>query len=1157
MEPTDWYSVMANWKYISSKSQKDNSTSGNISGGHLMNDDRDHQDIIEKKDDSSMIDTKQQQQQQQQDQQQEPTTPRSDTGSTQGGVVSATGLMVDALLKSVRIEKDEILKINLLLFLQENSMQLIEDDSKRFEKIYSTLQTMLYSQGEGYNVKCQVLSTMTSMIICESVIIKTQPSLVEQFINSLLEIISRVNQSIDRLLRGSACLCLLEFELTYPCILSPFLSTLTHYCQVENTHLIQNYTILLSTVLQNTVVNSYEDLTNINGVLTNGGIAQSPSISSPTSGVLTNGGISIKSQGGIISTSLNQSGILSPPSFGSTPNGYMNMSQSYIPSQIGASLSKPYQSPINMSYTKAGITRAPSTSNIFDNTDPSSSNTSSKQPTSHNSIPNISILNLSPTTPNTFTIPQFIKYSPIFNIPKHKYSNKITQLQLQQSPRHRLSELSEKDVFKCASTIADQSNYLNQWGLTTVVLQLIPLIDIANIPHNFFRNHLHILYKFFFTNNVVPFHLILYLNMIFPDLYNQEEYDLLMNRLLVIVNDPYISLENRIVAIDWFLSIISSGQQTPDNDYLSFYPMSLDSLPLKETKIYALVKTLVLHRDTLPPPSDLLKSLICLEEFKYQNEHSQATKVVFSSLLMMLTSFPVVIYERVEAFLTDLFVHYPQFLNPIIELLNGIQDKQIRLKLFLQLSKIINSLTPMRFLIYLPFVEIIVLEDKIDPTILLNKIFDLIRRRQICQDGNWYIGNIVLSICRRVIVCHHIPFLLKPLRLILSSLAYYFSNLEIRDRASFYDRLITHLPDDKIKALLSVQTGHNDQSNLNGLLNNTGSDQKPKILLKSLPHFISVLPAITSSKRIQHSFQLDQFEYPSNTDTTSGLDYSHFEQDYQIYQSYLRDPQKLSAKIIIPHQIRYRKNLTSNTTNSIPLKIYALLLQFQNSQYYSQIYPVRIPYLCYPDQQQQQLTTSENTQELEFPYSYDVDLTFKPLYPIPGNFQIKMIFNDDEGKTCKADGSSVSISFQDLFMRIPVPIHIKSLEHQQKFLLSLFDKIWKLSETSPISNNINNNIVTSVKQISIQKTQIQSAIQSKLALYCIDQINTNQNREGESKVESENLAQQLKVIIFLPPQYHLLFLFEINEKSTLIHIKTDYWRSLASIDQYILYLTSK
>jgi len=467
-------------------------------------------------------------------------------GSGVGGSSSSTSLepphlVVETLVRSLKTEKDDILRCNLLIFLQENSSLLfsLEEDPKRFERVFTILQSMINSQTDSYPLKCQVLSTMASILICES-IIKTNPKLVESFIDLLLDIISKVNNSPDRLLRGSACLCLIEFELTYPCILSNYTPLFTQYCQTENSHLIQSYTNLLSTTLENTTLNLYEDAS----------IAYSSKLNQNTTSPIP-------------------------------PNQQQQQSQSQSQQQQQSqSSSRNISSPQNsLNYGVRSLTKLASTTNIFEQGGFGEGGTGVVAPYS------------------TFCIPTNIKYIPIS-------LHKINQLVISNQGNVRLSESTEREVFKCASAIADQSAYLNSWGLLTIIHQLTQLIDVVNIPHNFFRNHLHLLYKFFFTDHTTLFHIILYLNIKFPDLYSQDELDYCFKRIIYLINDTQLSLENRVLAMDWFLSLpeaLNEKSINIYNQYPLFYPNCFDNILLKESKLYVLSKCLASSPNQLPP----------------------------------------------------------------------------------------------------------------------------------------------------------------------------------------------------------------------------------------------------------------------------------------------------------------------------------------------------------------------------------------------------------------------------------------------------------------------------------------------------------------------------------------------------------------------------
>jgi len=75
----------------------------------------------------------------------------------------------------------------------------------------------------------------------------------------------------------------------------------------------------------------------------------------------------------------------------------------------------------------------------------------------------------------------------------------------------------------------------------------------------------------------------------------------------------------------------------------------------------------------------------------------------------------------------------------------------------------------------------------------------------------------------------------------------------------------------------------------------------------------------------------------------------------------------------------------------------------------------------------------------------------------------------------------------------------------------------------------------------------------QLQLIDDDDIGVGSERYGH---ESKRDMGVIRVMIFLPPRYHLLFLMEVGCASTLVRIRTDHWPCLAYVDEYLEALIS-
>ena len=72
--------------------------------------------------------------------------------------------------------------------------------------------------------------------------------------------------------------------------------------------------------------------------------------------------------------------------------------------------------------------------------------------------------------------------------------------------------------------------------------------------------------------------------------------------------------------------------------------------------------------------------------------------------------------------------------------------------------------------------------------------------------GEWQVGNRIMSIINGIFIAHDVRTIFSPMRELLQFIMFYFGDVEIRDRAHFYMQLLTHVPGDKVRAILSFRS---------------------------------------------------------------------------------------------------------------------------------------------------------------------------------------------------------------------------------------------------------------------------------------------------------------------------------------------------------------
>lgn len=171
--------------------------------------------------------------------------------------------IVDQALQSIQ-KREFPLKAQLFSFLEENGGALLgaaEEDAgvgvgMLVDSLKSILQAPIDTLLVTYTVKEQMMVMVTTIAIDVDAI-HTATSHLETLTEVLLGFISRTNYAVDRHVRATACECLKELEMAYPCLLNVAVSHVYTFCQSERTHASQAYKLLLTAILHNMACHMY------------------------------------------------------------------------------------------------------------------------------------------------------------------------------------------------------------------------------------------------------------------------------------------------------------------------------------------------------------------------------------------------------------------------------------------------------------------------------------------------------------------------------------------------------------------------------------------------------------------------------------------------------------------------------------------------------------------------------------------------------------------------------------------------------------------------------------------------------------------------------------------------------------------------------------
>ena len=111
-----------------------------------------------------------------------------------------------------------------------------------------------------------------------------------------------------------------------------------------------------------------------------------------------------------------------------------------------------------------------------------------------------------------------------------------------------------------------------------------------------------------------------------------------------------------------------------------------------------------------------------------------------------------------------------------------------------------------------------------------------------------------------------------------------------------------------------------------------------------------------------------------------------------------------------------------------PERLYSIVLEFSPSPNCIPLDTITLPFLTCSDSAKRSKSSANRnshqtlvpSKEDRFPYTYDLLLSVHMTNPVPTSFQVRMVYNDDHGRTCEGPLPHIDMLFEDLFLRLPV-----------------------------------------------------------------------------------------------------------------------------------------
>lgn len=291
--------------------------------------------------------------------------------------------------------------------------------------------------------------------------------------------------------------------------------------------------------------------------------------------------------------------------------------------------------------------------------------------------------------------------------------------------------------------------------------------------------------------------------------------------------------------------------------------------------------------------------------------------------------------------------------------------------------------------------------------------------------------------------------------------------------------------------------------------------------------------------------------------------------------------------------------------------LYAVTITFSSSAQFGKVPSCHVPFLLgEPPSSGVDIVPVDNCHQEESSYRASVLIELEPREPSPGLIDVDIAANTENCQVVSGSLQPITVGIEDMFLKASLPPDTPK-DGIAEYYQDLFNALWEACnsssntgrETFPLSGGKGLAAISgtrSVKLLEVTPKVLIGAVERYLSPFVVsvagsslitilrgngviknivwEESDSNGTVGADALVPysmENNLQLQhidddeigiglaryanmskrdmgvVRVLIFLPPRYHLLFLMEVGYSSTLVRIRTDHWPCLAYVDEYL------
>ncbi|KAG1361176.1 hypothetical protein COCNU_09G006390 [Cocos nucifera] len=691
-------------------------------------------------------------------------------------------------------------------------------------------------------------------------------------------------------------------------------------------------------------------------------------------------------------------------------------------------------------------------------------------------------------------------------------------------------------------------------------------------------------------------HVVLMLYSRFSDAFSGEDERGIARRLALVARETHHPLIFRLLALHWLLGLprLADGKASLAPLTPNFYPTVFDPLALKAKKLDVLsciAASLDVSRgegkeeeeEKEGRKAQVVKlfedGLVCVSAFKWLPPRSTETLVAFRTLHNFLIGvaphrngssenseigvlMDSTIFHTIQSMLVSLALEH----HGLVPMIATFLDRLLACKAHRQvgewlLQTLDEHLLPKlesgyQLVSYFPIFERIAESDTIPPHGLL----ELLARHMVTLSEkhgpdtwlrSWSQGSKVLGICRMMLKHHHGSRVFLALSHLLTFTCQFFPDLEVRDNARIYLRMLLCIPGKKLRHIMNLveQPSGVSPSPHPGSLFQVPSprhaqDLKKSVGVSSYIHLERVIPLL-----VKQSWSLtlpnlsngdSKSSYVEGIKDISAPPSTEMEGEGEVdieriilpkeplrvmdskvaeilgvlrrHFACIPDYRHMPAiKIRIPCRLRFDSDpftrvwgaasfaLDSEEVDGLPA-LYATTITFSSTSKYGSIPPCRVPFLLgEPSRTGFDIVPVDDSCEGEdSSFRASVMIELEPREPVPGLIDVAIKANAENGQVISGSLQNITVGIEDMFLKAVIPPDIAE-DRVPEYYMDLFHALWEACgnsantgrETFPLSGGkgaVAINGTRSVKLLEVPAYSLIRAIERYLAPFVVSVI---------------------------------------------------------------------